>query len=372
MKKTIGGLLLIVTLCGLTLLVGEGLNALIRWNDLDGSITYKTYRMFKTAGRTAGPDADLLVYQKTVSRPMFDAVLPDLAKAGAGMGNSPFEELEVDAAAINTRDAQGCLVQKPNLDKRLTFLRSPIFNPFEPPMLFYDADAPLSERAQALIRDYGVRLGAINSNAAGERATLPAVTAPDIVLVAGDSVAYGAGVGDDGTIASALQRNDPARRYVNIAVGGADASDVVCDVEAALKRYPGAVREIVYVYCENDFDAAKPFGKPDAVMAWLKDTAARENIATVRVVYAPYFYNVIPHLTRFRNYRGEKHPYHAAEAKALRAAAQGAGFAFTDIADLALAEARDKGTDFAAFALYVDHVHLSPYGAEKLAAALRR
>ena len=49
---------------------------------------------------------------------------------------------------------------------------------------------------------------------------------------------------------------------------------------------------------------------------------------------------------------------------------QDASFAWIDFGALALAEADARATSFGALALYVDVVHHSPLGVEKLAAAL--
>jgi hypothetical protein len=80
----------------------------------------------------------------------------------------------------------------------------------------------------------------LSSNSEGERLTIPESNADRIVLVAGDSMAFGAMVDDDVTIVSRLQANDPTRRYVNLGVPSVDARDIICRLEDAAKRYRGA------------------------------------------------------------------------------------------------------------------------------------
>ena len=53
--------------------------------------------------------------------------------------------------------------------------------------------------------------------------------------------------------------------------------------------------------------------------------------------------------------------------RAISAEAVDAGYRFIDIGDIAVAQNRKRGTMFAAFALFVDSVHLSPLGIRKLA-----
>lgn len=368
MKRALLAVTLLVTSSVLAVLVVEGAHALLSWKRLDGSITYHAWRALREA-RAGSDDAALPPWARTLERDALEALVPALASIDAGLGNSPFEALVTPAAAVNER-VDGCLVQKPGLRKTMTFLRTHAFNPLDPPALFYDADRALPEAVAALVRDYGVRSVNHSTNAAGERTTLPAVDAADVVLVVGDSVANGAMVDDADTLASQLQARDRSRRYVNLGIGNADAKDVLCALDRALPRYAGRIAAIVYVYCENDFEAGLEYGEPEAVVDALAALAVRAGVDDVTVVHAPFVYNVVPQFTRFRGYRGARTPTYAAERARLEAAVAAAGFRHLDVAALALAEAERRRTQFAALALFVDHMHLSPYGTARLAEAL--
>lgn len=369
MKRALVAVALVVLSTALTVLVVEGGHALARWKRLDGSITYKAWRTWREAGRGSEDATAAPAFTRTLSYADLEALVPALADVDAGIGNSPFDVLVTREAAVNER-VDGCLVQKPNLRKTMTFLRTHAFNPLDPPALFYDADRTLPPAVEALVRDYGVRPVAHTTNAHGERVTLPEVEAHAVVLVAGDSVANGAMVGDAETLASRLQARDPTRRYVNLGIGDAEAADVLCALERALPRYAGRIEAIVYVYCENDFDADLAYGTPGPVIERLETLASRAGAGNVTVVYAPFVYNTVPQVTRFRGYRGGRAPTNAAARATLREAATTAGFRHVDIADVALEEADRRGTQFAALALFVDHAHLSPYGAGRLADVL--
>ena len=69
-------------------------------------------------------------------------------------------------------------------------------------------------------------------------------------------------------------------------------------------------------------------------------------------------------------YRGERFKDHADEKARLMALIQDAGFTWVDFGELALAEADARGTPFAALGLYIDVVHHSPLGVDRLADAL--
>ncbi|MBK8959752.1 MAG: SGNH/GDSL hydrolase family protein [Proteobacteria bacterium] len=351
-------------------LVCEGLYAVRAWDQADGSLGYRIYALVRERIATARVEREQPVLPVATVKD-FEALLPDMKAAAVGIGDSPFSELITDRAAVNQRSAAGCLQQKPNLDKMVTALRSNAFNPFEPPSFFVDADKRLSPALDEFLSRYAVRRLHHRSNAFGERVTLPAVERPRKVLIAGDSVANGLMVDDSETLASQLQAGDGERQYVNLGVAGADAPDILCALEDAAKRYAGAIDELIYIYCENDLKPGQPLGDPEAVMAALGALVQREKIAKVTVVYAPYIYNVMPALTRFKGHRGFRRPYHAEERATLAKLVEQAGFRHVDIGAQGMAENQRLGSDFSAFALYVDQVHLSPQGTALLAAKLR-
>jgi hypothetical protein len=297
------------------------------------------------------------------------ALIGPLTDASVGVGNSPIKELQSENAAINTV-VDGCMGMTPNLRKTAFYLRSNAFNPFDPITVFFDEGKPLDAPVAAFFDRYGTPPVTLSTNDVGERMTLPAIERPRKVLIAGDSVAFGAMVDDHDTIASQMQARDPARQYVNLGVAGVEAAQIVCRLEAAMRRYAGQVDELIYVYCENDFSPKLPYGKPEEVIEWLSALAAREAIDKVTVVFAPYIYTIAPEVSRFDGYPGGKFPARKKEREALMQAVEAAGFGWVDIGLLAReAQTREK-SEFALFALFVDHVHLSPQGTTRLVDAL--
>jgi hypothetical protein len=363
---------LLLALCGyaafalFALLCVEGVYSIARWKHADRSIVYDAYR--KLAGTiSAGPASNLPM----ASRDEIESLVPDMIQAGVGMGNVPYKELMTDSASINEVGSDGCQSPKANIHKTTTYIRSADYDLYDPPSLFFDKQAVLDERLSLFVEKYAMRKAEFSTNDVSERTTLPLISLPRKIIVAGDSVAVGAMIDDSETIASHLQRLDATAQYINLGVNGVDAEDIICRLKTVANRYRGQIAGLIYVYCENDFDPNKPFGKPDEVLAWLKEYAARENVSKVTIVFAPYIYNIIPNLTRFPGSRGAEHGEFFAEADALKKGAAAAGFNFVSIADVAMEEAMARHSDFGAFALFVDHLHLSDYGVSKLVEKLR-
>ena len=111
-------------------------------------------------------------------------------------------------------------------------------------------------------------------------------------------------INDDETLASVLQRRDPHRRYVNLGTGGADGAEIRCNTELAAARYRQRVQELIYLYCENDFNEDESMGTPEAVMSWLRQFVRSQAITRTSIVYAPYVFNVVPEVTRVPGKRG--------------------------------------------------------------------
>lgn len=369
MKKTFAGLAVSLVIAALALVSIEGVVSVARWKNADRSLVYGIYSgLFRDSGGGAGGSARQGPPEAT--RDEIEALIPDMIDAGVGMGNVPYRELVTGRAAINQTGPDGCRSAKPGIKKITTYIRSGDYDRFDPPSLFYDAEGQLSARLREFIDTYAVNRSNFTSNEAGERITIPAVDSARKILVAGDSVAAGSMIDDSETISSQLQRSSAAEQYVNLGVNGAAAEDIICRLGQAAETYRGEIGGLIYVYSENDFDPSRPYGRPEEVIAWLKEFAQTENIPEVTIVFAPYIYNIVPQLTRFAGSRGATHGRFAEEAARLRSEAEAAGFTYLSIADVALAEAQRRGTDFAALALFVDHAHLSDYGVSLLVEAL--
>lgn len=376
--KLLAALLSLILLCGGTYLVAEGIYSLALWDEMDGSLTYKTYERVAgasdlygpSAASAEGPPADLPIFRHLATRAMVEAFLPQFAKAGIAMGDVPRElhQENLERVAVTSESPEGCRIAKPNLHKTTIQLRSNEFKLLSPPTLFFDDDATLSDDVKAFLADYGLRNSALHTNEFGERVTVPAVNAASKVLVAGDSIAFGLNIGDNDTLASQLQSQDSTKQYVTVGVPGGSAADVICGLESASQRYHGQIDGLIYVYSPTDFSRKDKYGEPDEFLKWLKHFVERENVREVTLVMGSNLYTIEPHLIRL--FKPQKEWYR--EARALREGALGAGYKFVGVTDLALEEANKRKTDLAPWAMFMDgYGHLSPYGGSMVVDRIR-
>lgn len=353
------------------LLAVEGAWSLIRWKVPHESVTYASVRWVNAqiTGKYLRDDERLPGVLGDAAE--IEALLPLLVKQGVAMGNVPYAELDTARSRMNTV-VDGCYTLQPNIDKTVFHLRSTLFNPLDPISVFYDTGTVLDPALADFFATYGLPSVRVTSNENGERTTLPLVERDLKVIVAGNSIAFGAMIGDADTLASQLQRLDPDRQYISTGVGGADARDVICNLERASQLYAGQIDALIYVYCENDFNRSLDYGEPEPVIDWLAGFANTNGLEPDRItiVYAPSIYNIVPQFTRFAGYRGGETATYLDQKRRLEAAVGSAGFRWLDIAMLVQEENGTFGTQFTTLHSFVDHLHLSPWGMRRLAAAL--
>jgi hypothetical protein len=344
-----------------TLIAAEGIYSISNGGKPQNSLSYEALSL---AGLITPPKPkNLDGYAPYVSDvAQIDETIDPLIQNGVVLGNSPYEKFVTAGDTVNTVGADGCYEPRPNLRKNVSFLRSPLFNPLNQISVFYDADKKLDDRVQAFLDRYATPPAITTTNAQGERVTIPVVEQGRKVVIAGDSVAFGAMIADAETLASQLQSRDLQRQYVNLGTPGADARDILCRLESAARRYAGELDELIYVYCENDFDRSVPYGKPQEVIDWLVEFAAREKIAKVTVVYAPYIYSIAPEVTRFAGYSRGAFRSRMRQRGDLLKAVEAAGLGWIDIGTLAREEQVRRRSPFGFFSMFVDHIHLSGEG----------
>lgn len=350
-------------------LLVEGIRIVARGSQAETSLAWSFLAGLSRPAPPETSDPRDAASQMIVRVADIERLLPAMKANGVGLGNSPFSELKTEEASVNTEKGE-CLEQKPNLRKKVTYLRTNLFNPFDQMSFFVDADRVLPPELQAFLDRYAFRIVMHTTNGHGERVTVPEVEADRIVLVAGDSVANGLAIDDSETLSSVLQRRDRTRRYVNLGIARAAAADITCALERAAGRYRGRIDEVVYVLCENDFEQGGRYADPDELVAWLDGFRQRENVARVRLVVQPLVYNTVPEVMRVRGHSHYDWPTFLDERTRVVDLARAKGFGAVDFVDITAEERLRGKTQFAPLALYVDHAHWSPAGAERVADAL--
>lgn len=296
------------------------------------------------------------------------ALYPRFLEDKIGFGNTPFSELRNDGTESIFTDAEGHVHNKPNHHYKVAFVRSALFDAWDP-MLYKDnhPDEEKSSKTIAFKNLHTLAEKSSSTDAHGDRHTVPESHAESIVLIVGDSVAYGAALNNDETLASRLQVKYPAFRLINAGVPGSGTRDNMERLRSQLKAHTGKVKAVIYVHCENDMEG---YGTPEHIAGDLNTILEDNKIAGRYFVYSQFIFRVMPDVLRDKNYDDLDIRKHWAQKKEIVGLLAKSGITLIDGWKLVDDYRVEQGTPFAGFALYVDKCHYSALGVQRLAAMI--
>lgn len=377
-RKAMMGLCLLLVTGGVLVLLAEGLYALSRVNRPDVSLSYRALKCLGVVGRAAPAPlvAPLDAYVQDMGE--VAALLPELKSSGVTLGNTPFTELATGPARITYNDPDGELLNRASSRVTSMHLRSRVLNSFDP-IVFNQVgtEKQLPEHVRAFLGEHGFIPTYASTDARGDRVTLPASASSNIVLVVGDSVAFGVLLNDDETLASQLQRLRPGLRFINASVPGADSKANLHRLGERLREFGPRVRGVIYVFCENDI--TPEFDTPARLGAALAEACQDSNLLARVYVHTQYIYRSLPDVIRSTSM-----PKYASEVTTERISElmrwrremgrdlDRAGFDVVDWYHLVQGFRAREGSLLAGLALYVDHCHLSRRGTALLAERISR
>ncbi len=365
MKKP---LFLILYLLACLLLVALLLEVGLRWihyqktsaHDFAIKEVLRNFREGVKASRLPpSPELERFVASEKEVRDLY----PAFKKDAIAFGNSPFIELIQPETESIIRDKDGVLGNLPSHTYQVAFGRYRIGDPWDP-VLFKDnhLEKPNSPETEAFVKARLFTPTTASHDELGHRNTVPASTAQDIVLVMGDSVAYGAAVNDHETLASQLQLLHPSVRFINCGVGGSGTPDNLRRLDLELKRYGSQVKSVIYVHCENDWNDDDT---PEKLASGLTSALDAAGIQDRVMIYTEYLERAMPDLLRepkesdFRRFMHLK--------SRTFSLLKDSRITLIDWWQLLDTYRQREGSVFSGMALYVDHCHLSPLGLSVLA-----
>src|SRR5262245_59372167 len=82
-------------------------------------------------------------------------LLPELGEAGVGIGNAPFPVANHFKSAMMFSDETGCMRLQPHVYKTSMFIRTNLYEPFDPLTAFHNTNAALPPKVKAFLDKYG-------------------------------------------------------------------------------------------------------------------------------------------------------------------------------------------------------------------------
>ncbi len=224
-----------------------------------------------------------------------------------------------------------------------------------------------SKEAQYFIDHYVTRMVPITITEEGYRLTLPEVKSDRIILVIGDSMVYGARMGDESTLPSFLQKLYPEYRVINSGIPSSQADDNYLRLKMLLERYKGKVVGVVYVHYENDLNSRMRSGvllEPENAVLPIKKLLHDNRIKHSVYVAHPSVYISNPDIVRPLpdQYTQIVEPFNAVVNIAKKS-----GFLTIDGRDVVYEFRSKNDSIWAGLGYYCDWAHMSPLGNQFLA-----
>jgi len=308
------------------------------------------------------------VREKVVDLP--DGILEELTALSAGIenANNPTNLTPHDTIFVSPDPELGHRI-KPNVTVSASILETTKAFNFDPPVLFYRHNADLSDDLNEFIKAKSRHHFTYSSDSEGFRKTLPIVNADKAVLIIGDSVSFGVGVDDEFTVASSLQQKFGNRyRVINASVGGYNGHQAFKAAKQLSQKYDFA--GLIYVACQNDFHKAKDWASEASdVLTKIKTISNRfdQNVIVILETYMEY---ALRDIFLDDGWSRKKIKKTHQLRQAMPELCKNNGFAYYDWTDMVEDYRVQKKSFLSGFALYADHVHLSPLGNRLLAEKL--
>lgn len=337
------------------------------------------YRLEKICNSGKAPEflCDWLPTESRVLSGRIEAIRPGLVALNAVFENAPQHESKILVDMHNTpltRPHPDLGYElRPDTQVDAYMLRSGKAMNLDPPVLYLPRQATALPSDVLAFIDSETRLAySYTIGSQGHRTTLPAIQSGRRLLIVGDSVAFGVGVDDNHTMASALQqRLGDEMQVINAGVGGYDGYQ-------AWKVAKGLAEgesfdTLVYLACQNDFFSKEQ----DAVTV---GRAVTEKFASLRDKFGGNLVIVLETYMEYSlrdlfqgNYRSWSKD-RIRQTDELRSAmanwAGELGFKLVDWHEIVQDHMRLEKSIFSRFGLYADHAHLSPLGNRLMADAV--
>jgi lysophospholipase L1-like esterase len=308
------------------------------------------------------------VKQKVVDLPA--PILQELITLSAGIENAdnPTNLTPHDTIFVSPDKELGHKI-KPNVKVSANILKTTKAFNFDPPVLFHRNDADLSDDLKAFIKAQSRHQFSYTSDSEGFRRTLPIINADKAVLIIGDSVAFGVGVDDKFTVASSLQKRLADRyRVINASVGGYNGQQAFKAARQLSHKYD--FEGLIYVACQNDYHGAKDWiSEARDVLAKIKSISNRFD-HNVIIIFQTYMEYNLRDIFLYDGWSKKKIDKTHQLRQAMPELCKNNDFVYYDWSDMVEDYRVQEKSFLSGFALYADHVHLSPLGNRLLAEKL--
>ena len=275
------------------LLFIEGANSLFKKSEMHKSISYNVISNFAHSDNKIDVNKyqhENVIYDQGILIDFID----EIDSLNGYFGNVSFEYNTKNSLIQNNGS---CTVLNKNLSMESYFIRTHLYNNFDPVTIWVDKNKMKSDELISLLNKYSSGKSSFHTNQLGHRNVTSSISSNDVInIYSGGGAALSSVLSDHLTIPSILQNSDPDSKYLNFSSVSNDISNIICNLDEQLKSNNSKINNLILLVSDMELLELNEEGIKDFIFQ-LNSVKNQYLIDNVIVVYFPYIYTVSHELT---------------------------------------------------------------------------
>ena len=275
------------------LLLIEGFYSLYKKSEDHISITYKIYSNIRD--NDSNLESNFRHKDVVYDQVELENLINDVKSLDGFMGNTPFSD--TFEQTLNSNES-GCYRHKKNIDMKAYFIRTNLYNAFDPVTIWIDNRKLIPSDLMYFLDSKSNGYSHFTTNDRGLRSTNFNIDhSKNLNIFAGGGAALSSMISDIYTIPYLMQEYDKDSQYINASVSSSNFSDVLCNLNQELNFY----KDFKFgnlILLISDLDLSK-LENSDIVdyLEEINNIKSKYGIEEVIIIYFPYLYTVSPEIT---------------------------------------------------------------------------
>ena len=271
----------------------EGANSLFKKSEMHNSISYNLISNFAHSDNKIDINDyqhDNVIYDERILIDFID----EIDSLNGYFGNVPFD---YNAKHSLIKNNGSCTVFNENLSMESYFIRTDLYNSFDPVTIWVDKNKMKSDELISLLNKYSSGQSSFHTNELGHRNVTSTISSNDVInIYTGGGAALSSVLSDHLTIPSILQNSDPDSKYLNFSSLSNDISNIICNLDEQLKSSNSKINNLILLVSDMELLELNDEGLKGFI-SQLNSVKNEYLIENVIVIYFPYIYTVSPELT---------------------------------------------------------------------------
>tara|TARA_B100000131_G_scaffold262339_1_gene258702 strand:+ start:367 stop:1497 length:1131 start_codon:yes stop_codon:yes gene_type:complete len=279
------------------LLLIEGFYSLSKKSENHISITYNVYSNIRD--NDTNLESNFRHKGVVYDQIELENLIGDVKSLNGFIGNSPYSDKFEQTL---TSDESGCFRYKNNLDMKSYFIRTNLYNVYDPVTIWIDNGKIIPSDLIHFLDSKSYGYSKFTTNDRGLRATNFNIDPnKNLNIFGGGGAALSSMISDAYTIPYLIKEHDQDSQYINASVSSRNFSDVMCNFKKELNFYKDfKIQNLILLMSDLDLSQLEN----SDILIYLEEIdniKSKYGIEEVIIIYFPYIYTVSPEITSNRN-----------------------------------------------------------------------